>query len=69
MQNNIIVNRIPVMSVTKPVRSLRMQLNVTHPKRTVYFQFCVKEIGACISIRQTGIYHFDRLSGGCLEWH
>ena len=31
------------------------------------FSLALKKIGACIHVRQTGIYHFYRPAGGCLE--
>lgn len=66
VEDDVVICLVAVVPVAKPVGGLRVYLDVAHPERTVYFQFGVKEIGACVHVRQTGIYHFDRLSGGRL---
>lgn len=63
IQDNIIVGFIPVVSMTKPVRSLRMQLDVTYPKRTVYFNFALKKSGPASVFGKPG----SITSTGCPE--
>ena len=56
------------MAMQIPVRRLVVDLDITHPQRSVDLHLCVKEVRAGIVVMQTRVYHFDVLTIGCFQF-
>ena len=68
VEHHIVIPWVAVMMVLIPVAGLVVNLDITHPKRAVNFDFGIKEIWSCVPIVQARIDHFDVLAVGCFQF-
>ena len=57
MEHHIVVGGIAVVPVVVPVGGLVVYLHVAHPQGAVHLHLGVEEVGSCIAVVQSGIYH------------
>ena len=67
VQDNRVVCRIKMMIVAKPVGSLLVYFNVSHPGYIVYLDFGIEKIRSGVHVCQSRVNDFNRLSVGSLQ--
>lgn len=64
MQDDIIIGRVGVVVVSKPVAAPEVQLHVAHPFRAVQFNLCPREVRTCIGVVNAGAEHLEQTPVG-----
>ena len=62
MQHHIVVSRILVVSVQKPVGRALVYLHIAHPQRAVKPNLGIEEVGTRVMVMQTGIDYLHESS-------
>ena len=68
VQDHVVVRRVGVVTMQKPVGRALVNLHIAHPHHAVDAHLGVEEVGSGVHVMQSGVYHLHAASVGSLQF-
>ena len=68
VQDHVVVRRVGVVTMQKPVGRALVNLHIAHPHHAVDAHLSVEEVGSGVHVMQSGVYHLHAASVGSLQF-